>query len=113
MARQAGVHGGLSLQPRILRDTGRNCHILYRNDWGVYQHGGWLSLVGFSMVLGVFLRAFDTTFQPEADPKSMFFVITFFPTLVESEIDSVELVVSLPLLILTGIVASRLASSKA
>jgi hypothetical protein len=79
---------------------------------GFYQHGGWISLILLSIALGGSLRLFDNIFRPETDPKAMFFVIAFFPTLVKSEVDSVELVVSLPLLVLTGVVAARLATTR-
>ncbi len=79
---------------------------------GFYQHGGWISLIVCAFLLGGFLRLLDKLFRPEGDPRAAFFLLVFLPTLIKSEVDSVELVISLPLLFLTGIVAARLASDK-
>jgi hypothetical protein len=79
----------------------------------LYRHGGWLTVIVGSLVLGAVVRMFDKLFNPETDHRALFFVLAFFPTIVKSEMDSVELLISFPALAFAAIVGVRFAAGRA
>jgi hypothetical protein len=79
----------------------------------LYRHGGWLVFLVAAFVLGVGFRLFDRIVRPEKNPAGMFFVVAFFPGMVKSEMDSVELLMSLPTWLIGVVLAVRLATNRA
>ncbi|MGH3345155.1 MAG: hypothetical protein ACRDPK_20255 [Carbonactinosporaceae bacterium] len=74
----------------------------------LYRHGGWITLVIGMLLMGVACRLFDTLIRPEADPWAIFFLLVFLPILVKSEMSMYDLIISVPVGILTAALGARL-----
>jgi hypothetical protein len=74
----------------------------------LYRHGGWPVLVIGMVLFGIGCRLFDNTFQPERDPRTVFFLLFFLPNIVASEMDFFSILMNIPTGLLIAVLAARL-----
>jgi hypothetical protein len=70
----------------------------------LYRHGGWGTMMIGAVLIGMAFRLFDGLFQPERDPRAIFFLLVFLPPLVQSEVDIFSNIATIP----SSIVAAAL-----